>query len=1405
MGLAIKRCATASFAPHEQLIACGTVAGAMDDSFSTSASLEIFQIDHAHHRSDWNEAEDDESNRWRELKVRGSGVSVTERFNRLSWGSFRTDLLPLGVLAGGLSDGTVQLFDPNVMVNTAKRESRKGENRTTATATNALNFGEDDQQNAANNNNFFTSPKHEDLPSASSVRGCVLQTLQNAHAGAVRGLDFNPFSANLLASGGRDGEVTIWDINEPTKPSKYPALVSGPSGPHTGEIAQIQWNTKVSHILASCGTSSGTTVVWDLKRQRPVISFVDPQSKRRCSAISWNPDVATQLIVASDDDRSCSLQVWDLRNSVAPTNEFVGHTKGVLSLAWSPHDGDLLLSSGKDNRTLVWDAKDGSILAEFPASSNWNFDAQWSKKTAGEISASSFDGTVSILNLNECGKMTSSANNNNNNNNGYNNGMGGQAQQQKQPSLPMRKAPKWMKRPAGASFGFGGKLVSFGSDQPSVIKITTVDVSDEQSRSPGAAGSINSTTIEGGGVDADENDIDTEFEAAVKSNDEQQLKALCDARAQSIDPSVSSEDKETWAFMSILFSDDARRRMLEHLNFSDALKNLERAKQMRLTEAALENAAIDSGDSETVTTTTDDLSSQILAPPEDENAFFEGLGDDNMNASSANNNKSIPISPKQNMQDKMKQSQPLMKREPADREIERCLIVGDYDGAVEACEKAGRFADALVIASSAGPELWQRAQKRHLERAPRRYLNFATSIATANLESLVNSEPITNWRETLALLCTYSDAKVWDALSLKLAEKLQAANMAHESSLCRVCAGDVDNAVKHWSAIARGSAVSSKFVSKKAQWQLLEKAIVLSRAANLSQASPGFARLLSSRAESLASSGKLKSALALLDMAPGAGISGREDADISLLRERIDRASSESKATSTTHQGHQTQQQHHQQQRSNGYSVQPQPMQPSLYGSSNIGYGAVPPAMNPMNTSFAAPPPHLQQQPFQPPPFQQQQQQQQPFQPPPSYSAAPPPPPTQFTPPPAPIAQSIMPPPPTNMMNTSFAAPPPVPLSGYLPPQSANTSFYAPPSVPGVSTNAYDPYGGGGRRESEVPQPPPVTSFAPSTMEYDDAPVQSAYSTGGGMQQNNQNFQQQMTPPPPSASFAPPPSYSAGPPPPQLQSFAPPPPMVSQPPPLQQQRQNQVPPPISQPPAAPTPSFDPSPVIDAPPIVSPRSNSQQQQRAGPPQYGMQPPPPMQQQQQHNHPVAPAYAPAAAAPPLPPASYSPAPAVSPPPVVQRHQQQQQSFQQAPPPPQQQQQQHQPPSPRVASAPPADVSLSTVQSSACTPSCLQISQIIKKMHDDCFQQLQSNPVRRKELEDCSKRLGLLLWRLNAKLVSQPVEDKLSKLCEAASRGDWPNANSLHVEMTTQHWDECSGFLTALKRLLKTTSAL
>nr|GFD59578.1 WD40/YVTN repeat-like-containing domain, ancestral coatomer element 1, Sec16/Sec31 [Tanacetum cinerariifolium] len=41
----------------------------------------------------------------------------------------------------------------------------------------------------------------------------------------------------------------------------------------------------------------------------------------------WHPDVATQIIVASDDDNSPSSRIWDIRNTMSPVRELVGHTK----------------------------------------------------------------------------------------------------------------------------------------------------------------------------------------------------------------------------------------------------------------------------------------------------------------------------------------------------------------------------------------------------------------------------------------------------------------------------------------------------------------------------------------------------------------------------------------------------------------------------------------------------------------------------------------------------------------------------------------------------------------------------------------------------------------------------------------------------------------------------------------------------------------------------------------------------------------------------------------------------------------------------------------------------------------------------------------------------------------------
>jgi protein transport protein SEC31 len=43
--------------------------------------------------------------------------------------------------------------------------------------------------------------------------------------------------------------------------------------------------------------------------------------------VAWHPDVATQLVLSSEDDHSPSLQMWDLRFATAPVKLFNGHTR----------------------------------------------------------------------------------------------------------------------------------------------------------------------------------------------------------------------------------------------------------------------------------------------------------------------------------------------------------------------------------------------------------------------------------------------------------------------------------------------------------------------------------------------------------------------------------------------------------------------------------------------------------------------------------------------------------------------------------------------------------------------------------------------------------------------------------------------------------------------------------------------------------------------------------------------------------------------------------------------------------------------------------------------------------------------------------------------------------------------
>lgn len=70
-------------------------------------------------------------------------------------------------------------------------------------------------------------------------------------------------------------------------------------------------------------------------------------------------------------------------------------------MSWCTHDPTLLLSSGKDNRTLCWDVHNGTIVTD-TSSGQWNFDVQWSLRTPGVFSTSSFDGKARRRHAAQC-------------------------------------------------------------------------------------------------------------------------------------------------------------------------------------------------------------------------------------------------------------------------------------------------------------------------------------------------------------------------------------------------------------------------------------------------------------------------------------------------------------------------------------------------------------------------------------------------------------------------------------------------------------------------------------------------------------------------------------------------------------------------------------------------------------------------------------------------------------------------------------------------------------------------------------------------------------------------------------------------------------------------------------------
>jgi protein transport protein SEC31 len=214
------------------------------------------------------------------------------------------------------------------------------------------------------------------------------------HTGAIHGLDFNPHSesSHLLASGGSDGEVYVLALDRPETPNVFVPAPPPNNAKHTADITKVRWNSQVAHILAS-SAQNGSTIVWDLRQKKAWCELRDP-SGCSVSDIAWNPDQGLHLVTAGGDDKNPVIKLWDLRSSTSlPLATLQGHREGILSISWCPNDPSLLLSCGKDNRTMLWDLFNLQPVYDLPSGGVMNEE----KAAASGTADSMFGGLTSAV------------------------------------------------------------------------------------------------------------------------------------------------------------------------------------------------------------------------------------------------------------------------------------------------------------------------------------------------------------------------------------------------------------------------------------------------------------------------------------------------------------------------------------------------------------------------------------------------------------------------------------------------------------------------------------------------------------------------------------------------------------------------------------------------------------------------------------------------------------------------------------------------------------------------------------------------------------------------------------------------------------------------------------------------
>lgn len=199
--------------------------------------------------------------------------------------------------------------------------------------------------NSHHNGIFSTASKdceilNYDLRSTRSI------SVLRGHSQEVCGLKWSP-DGSLLASGGNDNALMIWDLRKPQTPLHQ-------FREHKAAVKALAWCPWQKNLIVSGGGSEDKSIkFWRVDEGRMVSSH--KASSQVCSLL-WNP--LDKELLSAHGYSQYQLSLWRYP-SMDISGEYFGHKDRVLHMSLSP-DYTTIVSAGADETLRFWKVFDSS-------------------------------------------------------------------------------------------------------------------------------------------------------------------------------------------------------------------------------------------------------------------------------------------------------------------------------------------------------------------------------------------------------------------------------------------------------------------------------------------------------------------------------------------------------------------------------------------------------------------------------------------------------------------------------------------------------------------------------------------------------------------------------------------------------------------------------------------------------------------------------------------------------------------------------------------------------------------------------------------------------------------------------------------------------------------------------------